>query len=700
MDNNTREMARKDYENGIPPVEIAAKYGLKPDTVRKWTNRYWKQDTRQDKARDKKTGQRDRTKKTPVTTAAQVDKLLAEAVEKNTDLTAKQKDFCRFFAKNKNATQAYLKAYGCSYNVANAEGYKLLVNPCVKAELRRLREIRDAALDISGNDVVEMHMRIAFADMTDFVDFENKSVPMLSKQGNPILTFDPETGDAKELHRNVNEVRLKNSNMVDGNIITEVSEGREGVKIKLADRQKSLAFLERYFELNPMDAHRKKYDDTVLALKNKEYEDKRGTLESAAQYSGLPANVIGKSYHEINLDIDERNFTRFDFKGGRGGGRSSFCSLKLIDQIMLNPTFCGLVVRAVKDTMRDSVYAQVVWAIEKLNLEHVFKCTVSPMQIMRKDTGQIIYFRGADEPGKIKSIKPPQNMHIAIVWAEEKDQIPGGASWRNILQSAFRGGDVAIELNSYNVPISQQHYLNKEILIPDPARTIHHGYYYDMPRRWLGDAFFEQAEHLKSTNDRAYRHEYLGEATGTGANVFENVKTRQISDSEIQSFDKCYFGLDFGYFPDPAAFNAYYYNAAKRALYIFDEVRALKCGNKELADKLRKYENERIIADSSEPKSIEELRRGHGLRRIEGARKGQGSVEHGMKWLASLNAIIIDPVRCPGAAEEFTAYEYLRSKDDEIISGYPDKNNHHIDNARYAMEEMAKTKGGFVTMRR
>ena len=267
-----REQAKRDYDAGMSPSEIAAKYDLKPDTVRKWANRHWKQDTGQDKKRDGMTV----TKKPPRATVsknatvADVDKLLAEAVEENTELTAKQKDFCRFFTKNKNATQAYLKAYGCEYNTAMVNGYKLLINAKVKAELKRLREIRDAALDVNGNDVVEMHMRIAFSDITDFVEFENKEVPIM-KNGFPVLTFD-EDGEATEARRNVNEVRLKNSNMIDGNLITEVSEGREGVKIKLADRQKSLAFLERYFELNPMDTHRKAYYNKVLTLREKDQE--------------------------------------------------------------------------------------------------------------------------------------------------------------------------------------------------------------------------------------------------------------------------------------------------------------------------------------------------------------------------------------------------------------------------------------------
>lgn len=454
--------------------------------------------------------------------------------------------------------------------------------------------------------------------------------------------------------------------------------------------------LELYYKIRKRDpfvrSRVKEIDlkEREVVIKEAEHQALHGISEAVSAYRGIPASSIGKSYLDIDRDINARRHSKYDFKGGRGGGRSSYCSLKLIDQIMLNPAFCGLVVRAVKDTMRDSVYAQVVWAIEELGLDDMFRCTVSPMQIIRKDTGQVIYFRGADEPGKIKSIRPPKDMHIGMVWFEEADQIPGGAAFRSILQSAFRGGDIGLVFRSYNTPISKAHHINKEALKDDPARIFHHGYYYDMPPEWLGQKFLDDAEHLKATNERAYRHEYLGEATGSGENVFENVKLEALTDAFIATFDKCYFGLDWGFYPDPTAFNAYYYNAAKRTLYIYDEVRALKAGNKELAELLKKWQGERIIADSAEPKSIHDFQYLYGFSDMTGARKGAGSVDYGIKWLASLTAIVIDPVRCPGAANEFSSYEYARNKDGEIISGYPDKDNHHIDNARYATEEIAR----------
>jgi phage terminase large subunit len=208
----------------------------------------------------------------------------------------------------------------------------------------------------------------------------------------------------------------------------------------------------------------------------------------------------------------------------------------------------------------------------------------------------------------------------------------------------------------------------------------------------LGRTFYDIAEALKRQNERAYKHEYDGEATGTGANVFENVKAEAgiITDEMINTFDKIYCGLDWGYYPDPAAFLACYYHAGSRKLYFFEELKRYKTGNGELAGELEKWKKTKITADSAEPKSVADFEN-LGFK-IFGARKGPGSIEYGMKWLGSLNEIIIDTKRCPNAAEEFLTYEYERTKDGELISGYPDKDDHFIAAARYALEDLWRGK--------
>lgn len=404
------------------------------------------------------------------------------------------------------------------------------------------------------------------------------------------------------------------------------------------------------------------------------------------------SDIIAPAFREVHRDIKAHGHTEYVLNGGRGSGKSSFAVVEVVLALKRNPDMHALVVRRIKDTIKDSVYAQIVWAIDMLGLSGEFVCKKSPLEIVKRSTGQTIYFRGADDPGKIKSIKPPFG-YIGIMWFEELDQFHGAGEIRSIEQSVMRGGDVFIVLKTFNPPISASNWANKYVLTPKASRLAHHSSYLDMPRAWLGQPFFDEAEHLLETNPTAYRHEYLGEATGTGGNVFENVQTRAITDDDIAAFDRIYNGIDWGWYPDPFCFVRMHYDAARRVLYLFDEYRANKQTNAQTAEavKARIGDGEIVTADSAELKSVGDYRT-HGIRCM-AAVKGPGSVETGTKWLQGLTAIIIDPARCPAAATEFTEYEYERTRDGEIISAYPDANNHAIDAVRYAMERVWRVKG-------
>ena len=211
-----------------------------------------------------------------------------------------------------------------------------------------------------------------------------------------------------------------------------------------------------------------------------------------------------------------------------------------------------------------------------------------------------------------------------------------------------------------------------------------------MPREWLGDTFWQRAETLRRTNERAWRNEYMGEITGAGGQVFENVRLREISDDEIDRMEWFYQGIDWGWFPDPFQWVRVSFDRTRRVLYIVDEYRAWKLGNQDTfaAVRGRFRPEETVIADSAEPKSIQDYY-DMGCYQIRGANKasvsGKGSVAYSMKWLASLAEIVIDPERCPFAAQEFTAYEYESDGRGHYVSGFVDRDNHAIDAVRYAM---------------
>jgi phage terminase large subunit len=226
--------------------------------------------------------------------------------------------------------------------------------------------------------------------------------------------------------------------------------------------------------------------------------------------------------------------------------------------------------------------------------------------------------------------------------------------------------------------------------------------YRDVPEDWLGQAFIDEALDLLETNPKAYEHEYLGIPVGTGGNVFENVEPLYMNDDFILGFDRIYAGVDWGWYPDPFSFTKMAFNASQRDLYIFAEFRCNKMSNRQTYDKLYnelKYcgrpfmlPDEIVTCDSAEPKSISDWKSygGYGARP---AKKGPDSIDYSMKWLQSLNHIYIDPKRCPETYKEFVEYEYERDKDDEVISGYPDANNHSIDSTRYGLERYWSRRG-------
>lgn len=414
----------------------------------------------------------------------------------------------------------------------------------------------------------------------------------------------------------------------------------------------------------------------------------------------LPAKDIASSFVDVNRAIDDRDYREFYLEGGRGSTKSSFISEKIIELLENNPRMCAVVLRKVKDTLKDSVFAQLEWAIDTLSetypgLKDRYKLTKSPLEITNTRTGQVIYFRGADDYGKIKSLKTPKDMYVGITWYEEFDQFAGMMEVRKINQSLIRGGDDFIQFYSYNTPASSQHFVNIEKIVPKDSRIVHLSDYRTVPKKWLGQAFIDEANFLKDVNDKLYRNEYLGEMTGVGGNVFENVELREITDDEIATFDYLYQGLDFGWFPDPLAWTKSCYNPSQRTLYIFDEFVVNKMSNADvwqhLKDEKGVTENDLIIADSAEPKSIGDFKAYGSL--MKGAEKGAGSVEYSMKWLSSLAKIVIDPKRCPVCAEEFSTYEYEQDKDGNYISGYVDANNHCIDSVRYALNNIWKKKG-------
>ncbi len=403
-------------------------------------------------------------------------------------------------------------------------------------------------------------------------------------------------------------------------------------------------------------------------------------------------------YDNVLKDILEHGHVHYVFPGGRGSCKSSFVGIAIPLLIVQNPLVHAACFRKVGNTIQNSIRAQIEWGIYKLGLQDLFlipKAYNNP--IVFKPTGQRIYFLGLDNPQKVKSIKPTFG-YIGITWFEELDQFSGENEIRTVTQSTMRGGDVYWDFRTFNPPISKNNWANMyaEKATKSGKRTlVVRNCYLDVPPDWLGSAFIEEAEELKTLNPRAYEHEYMGVATGTGGDVFENASDLDMSNM-VDSFDHIYNGIDWGFARDPFRFVRMHFDAKKLDLYIFDEFTSYKTRNEEnfkrLYDEERKLTKEELVtADSAEEKSVADFRAYGAF--IRPAKKGPDSVRYGIKWLQGLRHIYIDKNRCPETYYEFINYEYERDKDGNFISAYPDADNHSIDAVRYALENYCNRRG-------
>ena len=370
--------------------------------------------------------------------------------------------------------------------------------------------------------------------------------------------------------------------------------------------------------------------------------------------------------------------------GGRGSGKSSFLSIELILQLLKNPSSHAVVLRKVASTLRTSVYAQLLWAIGALQLTDYFRCSLSPLEMEYLPTGQKILFLGMDDAGKLKSLKMPRG-YIGIAWFEELDQFDA-EEVRSAEQSLFRGGTFSLSLKSFNPPGSEKHWVNRYFSEEKVGKFTHKSTYLELPKAWLGERFLGDAAHLQKVNPTLYQLEYLGQPVGSGDEVFPNLRLEKFTSSVTAApchlplkGKACASGVDWGWWPDPWAFNRVAYDGENRVLYILNELHCYRTGNRETGLMVKNIipGGEVIVADSAEPKSIGDYRQ-LGLC-CRGAKKGQGSVAYGLKWLQSLNAIVIDPAICPETAREFAACRY-------VDGAVPDRDNHHIDAVRYASQ--------------
>ncbi len=409
--------------------------------------------------------------------------------------------------------------------------------------------------------------------------------------------------------------------------------------------------------------------------------------------------LIAPSFLEPHRLIAAGEITDVWLAGGRGSMKSSFAALELVNWIERHPDQHGLVLMRYKNSLRDSAYAQVVWAIDMLGLSGDYDVPDSTLRIRKKSTGQLILFRGCDNPKKIKSVKVPFG-YIGIGWYEEADMFRGMAEIRMVNQSLTRGGSEFVRIYSFNPPRSKTCWVNEHTTAMEArGERVFRSTYLDAPREWLGEQFVADAEALREADPRAYEHEYLGVPVGLGGNVFDNAVFREVSDEEIAAFDNIRCGQDFGWWPDPWAFVMGEWRQADRTLISFAEDGGNKLQPDEQAQRIAamltwpdeggsdpEYHYLTVRSDDANPTAIA-AQKAAGVKAT-AAQKGNMRMAS-YEFMASITWVI-DPARCPRLAKEVRQMEYEQNAEGEWLNSIPDGNDHWVDAARYSLMDIAR----------
>jgi phage terminase, large subunit, PBSX family len=400
-------------------------------------------------------------------------------------------------------------------------------------------------------------------------------------------------------------------------------------------------------------------------------------------------DIVGKGYGA---------FWRFKgrykaVKGSRASKKSSTQALKAIIEIVENPTVNWLVVRKVERTLRDSCFAQLKWAIHRLQLDRYFKCSTSPLEITYVPTGQKILFRGLDDPLKVTSITVEVGS-LCRLWVEEAYEITSEEAFDR-LDESIRGqlpdGMYHQVVLTFN-PWSDRHWLKKRFFDELSGNVLAMTTNY-MCNEFLSESDLILFEEMKK-NPRRYRTAGLGEWGIVEGLVFENWEEQAFDVNEVSKRPnvKSVFGMDFGYVNDPSTLFCGLVDTVAREIYVFDEMYEKGMSNENILSKVSEmgYAKERIKADSAEPKSIAYLRKA-GLSRIRAAKKGPDSIRAGISIIQDYK-IIIHP-RCVNFITEISNYTWDKDKFDNMVNKPIDDFNHLMDAMRYAMEEFDGRKG-------
>ena len=399
----------------------------------------------------------------------------------------------------------------------------------------------------------------------------------------------------------------------------------------------------------------------------------------------LLSQTVGKGYDDF---WNSKHRYRV-LKGGKGSKKSATTALNFIYRIMKYENSNLLVVRQVMNTHRDSTFAQLKWAQEKLQVSKYWSNKVSPMEMTYLPTGQKILFRGFDDVLKLASTTVSKG-HLCWVWVEEAFEIEKEEDFEKLDLSIPRGKIESPLFKQTTLtfnPWSATHWLKKRFFdnVPENVSVYSTNY---LVNEFLDETDRLVFERMKQNNRRRYEVAGLGNWGIAEGLVYENweVGKPEIPENELYLW-KSFFGLDYGYTNDPTAFIAFMANTRDKQLYIFDEIYKKRMLNSDIADAIKQkgYQKERIRADSAEPKSNDDLRR-MGISRITPSVKGKDSILNGIARINEYK-IFVNPA-CGNMINELSTYSYKTKTGENGIVMPEDNNNHLCDAMRYAFEDV------------